>query len=578
MLRRLALGLLVAIPLLATATPVSAADGESIAALKVDVAVTPTGAVHFRDTIVYDFGNNERHGIIRAIPRWDDLPDNKRRRYDLRVDGVLMDGQSASVRESDEGAFHMVTIGDPDRTVSGRHTYIVAYTISNALTTLTAADLTDAPGVAAGDVELYWDFIGDGWQVPIAAASVEATTPEAALLTRCYAGPSGSTAVCTMISNGRVTRFGPVALAEHEPLTGVVVMPRAAFTAVPAADIIERPASAAVQFARALRWSGPIGLLFLGWLVMLARRRRARIVTVPVTDFVRFEAPPGLRPAEMAVAWKGSFDGRVLTATLLDLAARGALVITPKGRKRIVVTRVGKDVALDTWEQSIVDAALKGTEGGEVGKYDAKLAKAVQRAGTQLKQRAQTSGIRNAKAWRARTPWIVLSVLGFLATGFGFALFVVPLLGAPVACLGVATMIGGAVGAKLTPLVQTETSADFLSQVLGFRRLLDTDAGAARREFAQRSGLSAAAIFATMLPWAVIYGVDEAWAGAFPDLTPAELMAYGLGFASANAVHDDIASATRALSSAMTNPASGGSGASGGSSGGGGGGGGGSSW
>jgi hypothetical protein len=76
----------------------------------------------------------------------------------------------------------------------------------------------------------------------------------------------------------------------------------------------------------------------------------------------------------------------------------------------------------------------------------------------------------------------------------------------------------------------------------------------------------------------VIYGVDEAWAGAFPDLTPTELMAYGLGFASANAVHDDIASATRALSSAMTNPASGGSGASGGSSGGGGGGGGGGSW
>ena len=56
------------------------------------------------------------------------------------------------------------------------------------------------------------------------------------------------------------------------------------------------------------------------------------------------------------------------------------------------------------------------------------------------------------------------------------------------------------------------------------------------------------------------------------------LMAFGLGFASANVIHDEVASATRALSSAMTNPASGGSGASGGSSGGGGGGGGGGSW
>ena len=81
-----------------------------------------------------------------------------------------------------------------------------------------------------------------------------------------------------------------------------------------------------------------------------------------------------------------------------------------------------------------------------------------------------------------------------------------------------------------------------------------------------------------MLPWAVIYGVDEAWAGAFPDLTPDDLHAYGLGFASASLIHSDLASATRALSSAMTNPASSGSGSSGGSSGGGGGGGGGGSW
>lgn len=577
MFRRLAVGLLVALPL-ALAQPASASDGESIAALQVAVDVTSAGTVHFRDTIVYDFAGNERHGIIRAIPRWDDLPDNKRRRYDLRVDGVLMDGQATAVRESDEGAFHMVTIGDPDRTVSGRHTFVVAYTITNALTTLTPAELTNAPGVAAGDVELYWDFIGDGWQVPINAATVEATTPSAALLTRCYAGPSGSTAICPIISNGRKTRFGPVSLSGHEALTGVVVMPRAAFTSVPAADIIERPDSWATQFARALRYASPGGLLLLAWLVARARRRRSSVVTVRVTDFVRFEAPPGLRPAEMAVAWKGNFDGRVLTATLLDLAARGVLVITPKSRKRILVTRTAATTQVDAWEQPILDAALKGSAGREVGKYDAKLAKAVQRAGAELKRRAQASGIRNAKAWRARTPWLVLLGVGVVVMGVGFALFALPALCAVIVCLGAALLIGGAIGARMTPLVQTETSADFLSQVLGFRRLLDTDAAAARREFAQRSGLSAAAIFATMLPWAVIYGVDEAWAGAFPDLTPTELMAYGLGFASANAVHDDIASATRALSSAMTNPASGGSGASGGSSGGGGGGGGGGSW
>lgn len=578
MLRRLAIALLIAMPVFAVVPQAAATEGEAISSLAVAIEVTGAGAMHVTETIDYDFGTNERHGIIRAIPRWDDLPDNQRRLYDLQVNTVTLDGQAAPTQQSDEGAFHMVTIGAADRTITGQHRYVVSFTITNALTVLRQENLTNAPGVAVGDVELYWDFIGDGWDVPIASARAAVTTPAASLLTRCYSGISGSTASCTVISSAGVTRFGPVALGANQALTGVVVMPRSGFSSIPRPNIIERPAPWATQFGQSMRFAGPVGLLALIWFVMVARRRRASITTVPVTDFVRFEAPPGLRPAQMAVAWKGSFDGRVLTATLLDLAARGAATITPKGRKRIVVTRTNGSVALDEWEQSILGAVLKGTDGGEVGKYDAKLAKAVQRAGVKLKKQAQTSGIRNAKAWRARMPWLVLLGFGFVVMGIGFALFAVPALCAVVVSLGGAMLVGGGIGAKLTPLVQTETSADFLSQVLGFRRLLDTDAGAARREFAQRSGLSAAAIFATMLPWAVIYGVDEAWAGAFPDLSAPELMAYGLGFASASAVHNDIASATRALSSAMTNPASGGSGASGGSSGGGGGGGGGSSW
>ena len=577
MLRRLLVALLLAIPIFGLPQSAAAADGEAILQFNVGVTVQSSGLTQFTETIRYDFGSNQRHGLIRAIPRWDDQPNNKRRLYALHMGAVSVDGSPAPMRESDEGAFHMVTIGDPDITISGLHTYVITYSIDNALTTLSAADLSNAPGVSPGDIELYWDFIGDGWDVPITSAQATIVTPGAPALTRCYSGAVGSTDSCVQSTDANVTQLGPVSLRPFQPLTGVLDVPRAAFTSVAPADIIERPAPWGTQFVRAMRYTGPLGVILLMGLVVVARRRHASVKTVPITDFVRFEAPR-LRPAAAAAAWKGSFDGRALTATLLDLAARGALVITPKSRKRILVVRSNKQVELDDWERAILDAALGGAADAEIGKYDAKLAKVVKTSGQQLKDRAITTGIRNRKAWSARTPWLVIVGIGFVMTGIGFVLFAVPWLCALIVSVGLALLLGGVTAARLTPLVQTETSAAFLSELLGFRRLLDTDAAAARREFAQRSGLAPAAIFATMLPWAVIFDLDESWAGAFPDLTPTELMAYGLGFASANAVHDDIASATRALSSAMTNPSSGGSGASGGSSGGGGGGGGGGSW
>ena len=578
MFRRLAIAVLVATPLLGAMPAASAGGVESISSLYAKVVVTDTGVMQVTETIDYDFADKARHGIIRAIPLWDDLPNNQRRQYALSIEAVTVDGAAATVSESDEGAFRMVTIGDADRTISGVHRYVIQFSISNALTVLTQADLSNAPGVEVGDVELYWDFVGDGWSVPIASAQVDALMPGAPLLTRCYFGAAGRTAECAHASTGRVTSFGPVSLNAHEALTGVLSMPRAAFVSIGAADINERPASLGSQFAAAMRFAGPLGVLFAIWLVRRARRRRDAIVTVPVTDFVRFEAPPGLRPAEASVAWKGTFDGRVLTATLLDLAARGAVIITPKGKKRIDISRTEATVELAAWEQSIVNAALKESGSAEVGKYNAQLSKAVQNAGRKLKQRAETSGIRNAKASRPRLPWFGLIAAGSVGLVLALPLFVVPPISAALLSVGLAMLIGGIIGARIVPLVQTQASADFLSSVHGFRKLLDTDAGAARREFAHRSGLPAGAIFATMLPWAVIYGVDEAWAGAFPDLTPDDLHAYGLGFVSASVIHSDLASATRALSSAMTNPASSGSGSSGGSSGGGGGGGGGSSW
>ena len=112
------------------------------------------------------------------------------------------------------------------------------------------------------------------------------------------------------------------------------------------------------------------------------------------------------------------------------------------------------------------------------------------------------------------------------------------------------------------------------------KRLLDTDPGAARRDLVQRLGLPDYAVYATFLPYAVLFELEDSWSGAFPDLTEEQLHSTGLYLASTFAVHNLMSVGASTVSAASTPPkASGGSGFSGGGfSGGGGGGGGGGSW
>jgi uncharacterized membrane protein len=107
---------------------------------------------------------------------------------------------------------------------------------------------------------------------------------------------------------------------------------------------------------------------------------------------------------------------------------------------------------------------------------------------------------------------------------------------------------------------------------------MDTDSGALRRKFAQKSGLSAGNIFATFLPFAIIFELEDSWLANFPDLTLEEIRSSGIYIVSLGSLHNSIQNSHEAFAAAMTPPDSSGSGSGGGGSGGGGGGGGGGSW
>jgi uncharacterized membrane protein YgcG len=564
----------------ATAIPAMA---EYIRDFEVAVEVRPDTSFTVVETIVYDFENEYRHGIFRDIPVVDETITGQRRQYGISVADVTMDGARVPWTTSDNSPFLNVRIGDPNTTITGAHTYVVTYTVTDGLRVITEEDVADPKmpdTVSAGDVELYWDFVGTGWDVAIQSANASVTGPGNVLSAVCYAGPAGATDTCPAATAASVALLGPASLGPGDALTGAVVYPRTSFTRTPRENVSQglpsNPlAGVIVGLVPALLLAGiPIGLA-------IALRREDAGAPVPGAP-PQYAPPDGLSPAEMSAAWEGrsaTTAPRVLVATLLDLAARRWINVSTDAGDDLAVTWLGTGTsALRPWEESLLSLVLKGQPFATVKGYDSLLAAGWKSTVRELVADQEAVGRRNPRGDEPdrRWTWMALVALALLAVGIVSIFIEQPAVSGLAFTAGIGTLIGFFVARAITPRKQTQQSAQFIAKVEGFRKVLGTDPAAARREFAHRSGLTADAIFATMLPYAVVFELESSWIGAFPDLTDEQLTSHGFMVGSVYAIDSLVSSSTTSISSAMTAPSSGSGG--GGSSGGGGGGGGGGSW
>ena len=563
---------------IAISAPAHAA--ENITAFDVQAQVNSDTTLDLTETFAWDFDGNYKRGVFRTIPLYVELPDGYRQYYDIRVRSVTQDGKPAQVSQSTEGAYLVLKIGNPNVTITGTHIYSINYTVGGALTTISSSERNLPSGVSAGDAELYWNFIGTQWDVHIRSAKTTVTGPAAPLATKCFTGSSGSTDSCTVTTDGTTVTLGPAALRPAEALTGVIAYSPKAFTAPISPDIRKGPGAQALSIALI---TIPIALLLgaVPIVIAIATRRRNKGVDIAYAP-VRYGPPDDLRPAEIAAAWEGEVDGRALTATVLDLTARKHVTVAQQGHDELLITWRGEATDLRPWENELLAAVLKGQPQATLGHYDPEVAAAVATTKIQLVNDALVSGRRNPEGDKPDRPWKSLLAIGGVLSVIVLVISIwggVPVLAAAVLPFTVMAVVSGAIAAWITPRMQTRTSAKFLSEVEGFRRLLNTDAAAARREFAQKLDLNDVTIFATMLPYAIVFGLSESWVNAFPDLTPEQLHGVGYNVAGTYLLWSMVNTSTMALTSSTTAPqSSGGSGFSGGFSGGGGGGGGGGSW
>ncbi|MFA7248026.1 MAG: DUF2207 domain-containing protein [Dehalococcoidia bacterium] len=596
--RRIGGALLVALLLagmsLALLTRAATAAGERILSYTIDATVEATGDVLFQEAIVYDFDGASRHGIYRDVITGQRFDDRYDRAYELEVLSVTSPspGTPATFTLEDLGGTTRIKIGDPDRTVTGVHTYLVTYRLRGTLNGFPDHD------------ELYWNIIGHDWAVPIERAAVTVRAPRAPTKVACFAGPDGSAAPCAQAAvEGDHAVFAAAGLDAYEGMTIVVALPKGAVPQ-PAPILRERWSAArafAVDTPRIVLMAVVLlavvaGVARLVWIIGRDRQWRGQpVAAIPaaandVEDRVplmggavtptEYLPPEGMRPGLVGTVVDEVAHPLDVSATIVDLAVRGYLRIEEIevsgwfGSTDWKLTRLKPSQGLEAYETLLMDGLFE--DGDEVKFSDLRQHFATRMANVQsaLYRRMVERGWYRRSPKDARALWLGL---GFGALAGSIALCVATAAFTTLGIVPLPLVLGALVLLALHGRMpaRTATGTATYRRVLGFRRFI-VEAETNRARFAEQAGL-----FYEYLPYAIVFGATEQWARAFEGLALPAPDWYVSShpfttLALAGAMSDFSDRSVGALTS--TPGGSGGSGFSGGFSGGGGGGGGGGSW
>ncbi|QKG24775.1 hypothetical protein ACTIVE_6424 [Actinomadura verrucosospora] len=503
-----------------SAAPARQAAAERV--LKDDVALTPGkgGVVRVKETIVYQFAGGS--GFQRTFPTRTHESVSQDRVYQLAaLRATSPDGGPTRVSTSSGDTDTKVKVSGGKLT--GAHTVVLEYDLRGAIDQLGSAE------------ELRWPAAG-GWRVPVdeATATVDATAMIRSV--NCFAGPLESTIGCTQYYTNHAHTQGIYTQREMLPgeyLTVVAGLPPGT---TGGHAIYERRHTVATAFSvNAVTGGVLLGLLVLlggGVLALyLLRGRDARVVgkhasagdQAPVVG-TEFEPPNGVRPGQIGTLIDEQADVIDVTATIVDLAVRGYLLIEEEDRARTgrldwTLRRLDRPVVdLLPYERILLDALMTGPDGAP--RDAVKLSELGGTFATKLAQvRAAMYDDVVKQGWFARRPDTVRSrwtVVGIALTVLGIAATVALAVTTEWALAGLALIIAGAAlayGGQYMP-AKTARGSTVLAHTIGFRAFLERGTIPDGDDVASRQRI---ALFSRFLPYAVVFDVVGKWAETVKD-------------------------------------------------------------
>lgn len=575
------------------------------------MAITANVAKDGLMTVTQEFDMNfstPGHGpYLYYTTRQSSGKDNQYRIYDYHFVSVTSSTGAPTkfVTENAQYGTTAVRIGDANKTVSGTQTYTLTYTVKGGVN----------PNVSSSGMdEVYWNAIGIGSGISISNITVNVTGPASVLKTACYSGSDYKQSCSANSSSGETATYSQTKLSAGQGLAVATGFPIGTF--VGAEPTYETHTGSTGSSSALDSFSSPIGLGAggaivlgaIGWLVAASRRGRdemyvgltpgnvpaagepapvERVKSIPFA--VQFTPPKDVLPGMIGTLFDEKAETRDVTATLVDLAARGYWRIEqPDTSGDFQIVRMASARGLTGYEQLLYDALFgDGSKVVTSGELEEKsFGQSVQLIEQEMYHAVTEVGWFKGNPQTARVARVALGVvIAFAGLFIGFAIQAL-VVAIPLALFGGAV----ALSSRFAP-VRSALGSAVTSQALGFKQYLET-AEADQIKFEEGQD-----IFSRYLPYAIAYGCADRWAKIFAELAtrgvpiqqptwyvgPGFGYGYGMpwgagGFDSILNTLDGFDSSAAAAMTAATAGSTGGSGFSGGGFGGGFGGGGIGSW
>ncbi len=561
-----------------------------IARMDVDIHIARNSSFAVTETIAADFGQEPKHGIFRDILVQNPDRYGSSRRIRVHVTGVKdAQGNKRPYKAFRTGRYLRVKIGDPNSTVTGKHTYVIAYTVQNALLYFGDHD------------ELYWNATGNEWPAPIRQASCRVHLPfkpeSGTLQVAAFVGPQGASEAGTAEKTADGGNFAsPRPLGYNEGLTIAAGWP---------------PGKVSPPGAfRKLWWFVTDNLFaFLPVLFLVGMftlwRRVGRDPDPGISETVQYEPPDSLRPGEVGTLIDESVGMIDITSTIIDLAVRGYLTIEETEKPQLFsvkhlyslhkVSNAGVSDPrgeLSQYERTIFNKVFEDGDDIDVSELANHFYTVLPRVKSQMYTALVKKRLFQGSPEEVRNGYYALGAVGLVAgVILAFVLYSSAESGGAFLApgWGVAIAICGAITLAFAHAMPARTLAGSRAHTLvrGFEEYLRR-AEAPDIELQEKRSL-----FEKYLPYAIALGVADRWSKAFEGIytTPPEWFSgpsvQGGGFHPVY-LSQSMNSACNSMGTAMvTSPRSassggsafgGGGGGGGGFSGGGFGGGGGGSW